>query len=275
MILRNLSLSELETVLEWAATEGWNPGRDDPEVFLAADPEGFFVAEVDGQLAAAISVVNHSDSFAFLGLYICHPDFRGRGIGLALWKHALEHASGRTVGLDGVPDQQENYRRSGFVTASETARFEGPLVARQNNAIRPATAAEIPGMIARCAAANGYSMDRFLSAWFRPTEHRESLVLDAGHGIAGFATWRRCRQGVKIGPLVADRMESATALMHGIAARAPDETFVIDVPREMSALAAHCRGAGMSCSFSTARMYRGTPPDAGGDIHTIATLELG
>ena len=101
MILRNADLSELETVLDWAAAEGWNPGLADAEAFYTADPQGFFVAEADGAPVAAISVVNHDAKNAFLGLYICKPEVRGQGIGFALWQHALRHAGDRSVGLDG------------------------------------------------------------------------------------------------------------------------------------------------------------------------------
>ena len=63
---RTATLPEVVQMLDWAAEEGWNPGIDDAAAFYAADPEGFFVAEVDGQPVAAISVVNHSDAHAFL-----------------------------------------------------------------------------------------------------------------------------------------------------------------------------------------------------------------
>lgn len=275
MTVRNMSLRDLETVLDWAAAEGWNPGMDDAAAFFAADPKGFFVAEKDGRLAAAISVVNHSDRFAFLGLYICLPEFRGRGIGFALWEHALRHAGERTIGLDGVPDQQANYRRSGFERASETARFEGAVSPVANTALRPARESDLPALKANCFSANGYRMDAFLSAWFQPTANRQTLVWDGGSGPTGFATWRRCRDGIKIGPLVADRLYVATNILHAIAAAHPGETFVIDVPRDMGALADHCRSEGMVCSFSTARMYRGPQPVTGDAIRTIATLELG
>ncbi|NIP17093.1 MAG: N-acetyltransferase, partial [Xanthomonadales bacterium] len=46
---------ELDTVLDWAAAEGWNPGLEDADAFYRADPDGFFIAEVDGAPAAAIS----------------------------------------------------------------------------------------------------------------------------------------------------------------------------------------------------------------------------
>ncbi len=275
MILRTMTCQELGTILEWAAAEGWNPGTGDAPAFHAADPEGFFVSEVDGALAAAISVVNHSDSFAFLGLYICHPDHRGQGIGLALWQHALQHAGDRTIGLDGVPAQQENYRRSGFRPAAETSRFEGALAAAPDDRLRPAATSEIPELIDLANASAGYAMDVFLSGWLADTDGRHTLVLESDGRIAGFATCRRCLRGSKIGPLVADTQETAEALLHAISAQIPGEYFVIDIPNDMTALAEHCRTIGMACSFSTARMYRGTPPTAATGIRTIATLELG
>ena len=96
--IRPMTVTELDLVLDWAAEEGWNPGLRDAAAFHAADPEGFFLAEVGGERVAAISVVNHSDAFAFLGLYLCRPEWRGRGIGRALWREgkptlpALLHA---------------------------------------------------------------------------------------------------------------------------------------------------------------------------------------
>src|SRR5690606_17979527 len=95
MNVRRMSGADLAAVLGWAADEGWNPGLADAGPFVAADPRGFFLAEVGGQPAAAISVVNHDDGFAFLGLYICRPAFRGQGVGHALWREALAHAGDR------------------------------------------------------------------------------------------------------------------------------------------------------------------------------------
>ena len=111
---RTASIQDLYLILDWAAEEGWNPGWDDAAAFHAADPKGFFLALDDSEPVAAISVVNHSDTFAFLGLYIALPSHRRKGIGLGLWRHAIKHAGDRTIGLDGVPDQKANYAASDF-----------------------------------------------------------------------------------------------------------------------------------------------------------------
>ncbi|MGD9293655.1 MAG: GNAT family N-acetyltransferase, partial [Roseobacter sp.] len=197
---RNATQAELGDVLEWAAAEGWNPGLDDAAAFFATDPRGFFVAEMADALVAAISVVNHNDSFAFLGLYIVMPQHRGKGIGLRLWQHALEHASSRTVGLDGVAEQQDNYRTSGFTHAGGTTRFTGHVQPQEGHGIRLAQSADIPVLTDAEHAASGYRKCDYLGAWFTNTEYRKTLVLPQDDGSASFCTVRKCQVGAKVGP---------------------------------------------------------------------------
>src|SRR5437867_9567926 len=112
--IRTMRRDEVQLAIDWAAQEGWNPGLHDAPCFHAADPQGFLIAEVDGEPAGCISAVSYAGRFGFIGLYIVVPARRGQGIGLRLWGEAMSRLSGHVVGLDGVPSQQENYRRSGF-----------------------------------------------------------------------------------------------------------------------------------------------------------------
>ncbi|MDJ1014962.1 MAG: GNAT family N-acetyltransferase [Paracoccaceae bacterium] len=271
MNFRHATLEELETILGWAAEEGWNPGWDDAAGFFAADPEGFFVAEIGGALAAAISVVNHTKDFAFLGLYICRPEFRGRGIGNALWNHAIEHAGDRTIGLDGVPDQQDNYRKSGFVLTGQTRRFEGEIDGVPDPRARVAAVGDIPGLSWREATRTGVAKDAFNAVWLAPTKTRRTWVLE---GTSAFLTARACRVGTKIGPMLAETLDDAVALIRHAVSETGGPHF-IDVPEGEEALAAWCEGQGMVVSFGTARMYRGAPPFEGAGVLAVSTLELG
>jgi GNAT superfamily N-acetyltransferase len=267
---RTARAEEVPLILSWAAAEGWNPGPDDAGAFLASDPEGFFVADAGDGPIAAISVVNHSDDFAFLGLYLCLPVHRGKGIGYGIWQHALAHAGARTVGLDGVPAQQDNYRKSGFVQTGETWRFEGRIPENLGAGLRPASAQDRDRFCQSEAAANGYAKPAFMAAWTKDTDTRKTFTLGSA-----FATVRRCGRGAKIGPLVAGTLEEAQALLQAIAASFPADPFIIDVPDDQAGLTALCRDWGMEASFNTARMYRGPAPTPGPGIRTIATLELG
>ncbi|GAA0310223.1 GNAT family N-acetyltransferase [Rhodovulum strictum] len=275
MTYRAMRRAELDRVLGWAAEEGWNPGLEDAEPFHATDPEGFFVAEAGGRPVAAISVVNHSDSMAFLGLYICHPDHRGQGIGFGLWRHALDHAGARSVGLDGVAAQQANYEKSGFVRAGRTVRYCGVLPGRPHRGIGPSGARDLPALIALEARATGYEKPRFLAAWLSDTATRKTLVARTEGEPTGLVTIRQCRDGFKIGPLAARSETVAAALIEAAGVVTGEARTMIDLPEGQDWLAAHCRSLGFAPVFETARMYKGPAPRGGGLIAAAATLELG
>ncbi|MDU9003623.1 GNAT family N-acetyltransferase [Sedimentitalea todarodis] len=266
---------EIGIMLGWAAKEGWNPGLGDAEVFHRSDPAGFFVAEVDAEVVAAISVVNHSADMAFLGLYLCRPDFRGQGIGYALWHHALAHADHRTVGLDGVADQQANYAKSGFVRAGSTIRFEGTLTAESDLRVRAATPRDLPGLIDLDEIANGYARRNFLNGWLSAADSRRTVILETASVCTGFATVRKCQSGVKVGPIVADTTSEALVLARGAIAEFPSDIAIIDVPAENVALCDALQALGFDETFATARMYRGPAPRTGSNRQAIATMELG
>jgi GNAT superfamily N-acetyltransferase len=268
--------AELALVLDWAAAEGWNPGLEDAAAFRAADPDGFFVTERDGAPVAAISVVNLDPGFAFLGLYICRPEWRGQGIGMALWQHALRHAGNRTIGLDGVAAQQANYAKSGFARTGATRRLEGTVGHEDSADIRRMTPADLPALLALDETANGYARPAFLSAWVQPLETRRTLVLEEAGSAAGFATIRRCRSGAKIGPIVAPDAAAALRLIRAAAGLFPDTgPVIVDVPDSNLALGQLLDEAGMVETFATARMYKGASPRAASILHAPATLELG
>lgn len=275
-VMRTASAAEVAEMLDWAADEGWNPGLDDAEGFCAADADGFFVAEVDGRIVAAISVVNHSPEIAFLGLYLCRPEYRGKGIGFALWKHALAHAGDRTVGLDGVAEQQANYAKSGFALAGSTTRYSGALAPAADPEVRPLAEGDAPALAVLDRAANGFDRPAFLAGWLATADSRWTMVLDEGGAPAGFATARLCREGVKIGPVIAPDAEAALRLVRALLVRAPGaQPVMLDLPQANAALAEALLSQGFAATFATARMYRGPAPEAGATLQAIATMELG
>ena len=283
--------ADLDWMIARAEAEGWNPGLEDGDAFYNADPGGFFLARHQDRIVACISVVNHSDSFAFLGFYICDPAFRGQGIGLALWRHALDHAGARTVGLDGVAAQEGNYARAGFVRSGATLRMEGPAPlaaptgtgagtgAGTGMVLRPATPADGSAIARMDAAATGVTRAAFLSGWTATCRTRRSFVLLDGAGaVAGMATARLCRAGCKIGPVIAADRDQAVALIAHAARQMGQDRITLDIPDGQGAFVQWAQRAGFVQGFATARMYRGPAPVpvAGGPTaFAIATMELG
>ncbi len=275
--IRPMGRRDLDLAIDWAAREGWNPGLSDADCFRAADAGGFLMGFVGAEPVACISVVRYGSRFGFLGFYIVRPEWRGHGHGLRIWNAGLEHLAGRTVGLDGVVAQQDNYRRSGFVLAHRNVRYGG--TPRINAPDDPRV---VP--VAGSLAARVVDYDRafvpddrtaFLRCWLRP-DRRTALALVADGAVRGYGVIRACREGFKIGPLFADAPEGADLLFRALAAEAKGGPLFLDVPEPHRAAVELATRYGLAPAFETARMYRGPAPRLPLDrIFGITTFELG
>jgi GNAT superfamily N-acetyltransferase len=278
MEIRALSPEELRIVIDWAADEGWNPGLHDAQSFFSADPEGFLGAFIDGQLVGSISAVCYGDDYAFLGLYLVKPELRGQGIGSQLWAVAMQRVGGRRVGLDGVVDMQSAYARSGFALAYRNIRFGG-----QVSGVRPLSDAMV--VIGRDDLHRIQSLDRatfgadrsaFLADWLsQPEGHSWAYVED--DQVRGFGTVRACREGFKVGPLVADSALVAAEIFNALAGSAANGGAIyLDVPEPNAEALDLARAVGLSPVFETARMYtKGNPSLDIPLIFGVTSFELG
>ncbi|MFN7024074.1 MAG: GNAT family N-acetyltransferase [Pseudorhizobium sp.] len=274
--IRPLSISEVDLLLEWARQEGWNPGLEDAAAFLKADPEGFLGCFTGNAMVAGTSAVRYGRSFGFIGLYICLPDYRGKGFGKIVWDAAMRHLEGRMIGLDGVPQQQPNYRRMGFEESYRTIRWSGKIAAHQPNAtsVYPISARMLPDMFAYDRQLFPAERDSFLQLWLQ--QPREAMTIIREGAIAGYAVLRRCHEGYKIGPLFADGAREAEDLFFACVNQAGGDVLHLDVPETQEAFSRVLQDAGMAPGFETSRMYKNGSPTVGHHgVFAITTLELG
>ena len=259
-IMRAAKREEMDLLIDWAAAEGWNPGRYDAETFYAADPQGFMVGVLDGEPISSISVVKYGKNFGFLGFYIVKPEFRGHGYGLRLWNEGMKYLEGRDVGLDGVPAQEANYARWCFRLADRNARYEGVAGGADGSAedprIAPLTGLSMDELLAYDDAMMPAPRHEFLRAWVsRP----DTIALGITHNgrLSGYTVLRSCRVGYKFGPLFADDASLADALFRAGSARLPAGTpLFLDVPGKNPAAVELAERYGLRPGFQTARMYR-------------------
>ncbi|MFK7893961.1 MAG: GNAT family N-acetyltransferase [Granulosicoccus sp.] len=271
---------DVRSLLSWAEMEGWNPGIDDAHAFHAADQQGFFVACVNDDPVAGISLVKQNPRQAFLGLYLCLPQYRGRGLGLAVWEQALGYAGDCAIGLDGVPEQQENYQRSGFVYQHRTIRYAGQLPEATGQQLtthsRQYQAAEFDAIVSLDAETGGVLRETFYRSWLCASATRHSFVYEEHEEITGFITIRRCVSGFKIGPLLAKNTRCARELIARAASVAGPESVSIDVPEVNGAGIELAQQLQLLPVFETARMYKGAIPTMQPNaVFGVATLELG
>lgn len=281
LVIRNMQRAELDRLVDWAAGEGWNPGLSDADIFWQTDPEAFIAAELDGKLVGGGSIVSYSGHYGFMGFFIIHPDYRGRGLGNRLWHERLKRLRGRlkepaVIGMDGVFDMQPYYAKGGFCFAGRDLRFEGtgePFPALDdvlNLEDVPFTEVE-----AYDHAHFPAPRSEFLKSWIsQPGSFSKAIMLDGK--LAGFGVIRPCRTGYKIGPLFADNADFADALFRALVSQVPGEPVYLDVPEGNPAALELAHRYNMGEVFGCAKMYFGPAPKLPEhEIFGITTFELG
>ncbi len=244
------------------ARQGWNGGRHDAETFASADPDAWLIAEVDGAPVGVTLATRWNDAFGWIGVYLVDPDLRGRGIGLALFRRALERLEPRTIGLDGDPAQQANYRRSGFVDVHPNTRWHGPAGAWEPSGdVVPAAVVSFGELVTFDARAVGTERPALLRAWL---DQPEAVSVAVGSdALTGFATARPAADGWKVGPVHAIAADAAVAAIAGAVEHLPSDTMCwFDVPDPNVEARALLGGRGYEAAPTSGRMVRGTPPPA-------------
>jgi GNAT superfamily N-acetyltransferase len=276
--IRTMTRREIDLCVEWAANEGWNPGLEDAECFYRADPEGFLVGLLGDEPVASISVVRYGADFGFLGFYIVRPEYRGLGLGIQIWNAGLARLEGRSVGLDGVVAQQDNYSKSGFTLAYRNIRYMGfgGGVDQQHSGISHLGLLPFDEVLAYDQPFFPENRKSFLECWINRNGSTALGIQENGE-LTGYGVIRPCRTGHKIGPLFADRPDLADALFCALKSYIPESSpFFLDIPEVNPAALSLVQRHSMSIVFETARMYKGNAPTLPlGNIFGITTFELG
>lgn len=290
-----MTRAELDIAVEWAAAEGWNPGKSDAESFWQADPDGYFVLELDGEMIGSGSAVSYDGQYGFMGFYIVKPEYRSKGMGGKLSHVMLDTirqrlVPGTAIGIDGVFAMQAAYGRLGFVFSHRNLRMEGiadkldfdgeglgPLCEAGGAVLTACEQAE--GALAELIEADkqwfGCSRPRFLAKWVDPAVSR-TIVYRKDGKIAGYGTIRQCVKGYKIGPLFAPDAAVAENLYRALTAPLAGEVIYLDVPEVNAAAMELANRHGLKESFGCARMYIGAPPAVNvSQVFGITTFELG
>ncbi|MBF0568868.1 MAG: GNAT family N-acetyltransferase [Nitrospirae bacterium] len=272
-----MSKEEIGIAITWASAEGWNPGLYDISPFYGADNNGFFLGSIENKPVGCISAVSYGKGFGFIGFYIVRPEFRGRGYGIKLWRHAIGYMGERNIGLDGVLAQQENYKKSGFKLAYRNIRFEG--IARNfkiPSHIVSLLSVPFETVVAYDDRLFPASRPRFLNLWINVPAHICLAALD-NERLAGFGVIRPCQKGFKIGPLFADNPEFAQDLFCSLISHVPNHKYVyLDTPEVNTEAVGLAGKYGMARVFETARMYTKTEPKIEIEkLFGVTSFELG
>ncbi len=290
--IRLISNNDIDKVTDWAKLEGFTPGFDDISIYKNTDKQGIWVGCLNNEPIGSIACVKYNESYGFIGLFIVKKEFRNKGYGLRLWKHALNYLKEiDCIGLEAAPARLSDYQKWGFKQSSITNRWKlyGFSNILKQNFYKDVKHdfKVVPGSEISSNAVLIYDSQRepsprphFLNDWLKNSFGTVNALIDDNGMCHGFGRIRPCilqnnKQGWRIGPLLADTPPLAELLIRELVQGLETE-ILLDCPGLNPYANYLLSNLGFNEVSKTFRMYKGVqPPFPMNQVYGLACLELG
>jgi GNAT superfamily N-acetyltransferase len=239
----------------------WNQTEADWQRLLDFQPDGCFVAELEGS-AVGTTAVSIFDTVGWIAMVLVDKPSRGRGVGTRLVEHALAYLDSRgvpTVRLDATPLGRPIYEKLGFVAEYELARWAGTAAGGGDDAgVGPVAAGQLDEVCALDRRVTGTNRRRLIERLF--SERPEALrAFTAGGQIAGYLWLRPGSLALQIGPAVALSDEAGRALGGAALRTLAGRPIFVDIPTQNRPAMRWAEAAGLTVQRPLVRMRRGLP----------------
>ncbi len=280
VIVRRMQPTDIDAALALTRPQNWNQIVTDWERFLGLEPEGCFVAVLDGRVVAT-TTTERFGPVGWIGMVTTDPQHRSLGIGRRLMHAAISHLRGagaRTVKLDATPMGKPLYERLGFRPEYSLQRVVGqgrPLEADGVSPYRGETdlLEEILAIDRAAYGTNrGEMLRRLAEGWPEVAAvHRTSGQVD------GFVLGRHGHFYEHLAPLVALNAQAAEGLLRWGITAAGHRKVAFDHPLPNQAAAAVAVRYGFEPAREFTRMHLGQEPylDRPGFIFGTSGAEKG
>ena len=264
--LRRMTQADVAAGLALCRANGWNQTAADWGLLLEVGGDGCRVASLGNRVVGTATAVNYEARFAWIGMVLVDADMRGRGIGSALMRDALDRLDDVPARLDATPAGHPLYLKLGF---AEECRLK-----RMTTASTSGAAADAAGGTRRMRREDldavaewdrrvfGADRRRILE-WALQAAPDLAFVVERGPSLRGYCLGRRGHAFRQTGPLVADDLETAQQLVEACRQRAADLRMVVDVPAMHERWAERLLAMGFAEQRPFIRMCRGVNPHPG------------
>jgi GNAT superfamily N-acetyltransferase len=254
--VRPRTAADVPLGLRLCRAAGWNQVEADWRRFLALQPDGCFVAELDGD-AVGTATACVLGGVGWIAMMLVAESARRRGVGTALMNAALAFLDDRvpTVRLDATPLGRPLYERLGFVEQFELARYEGaPQPISEIVEVVKAPPDQWEALAALDETATQADRRRLLFRLFAEQPDAVRMVR-RGDRIVGFASVRLGERAIQLGPCIADA-EAGPLLLADALRRCAGRRVYLDVPVGHAA-ARIAEAHGLTVQRRLTRMVRG------------------
>lgn len=260
LLIRQMISEDINSAMRLKDAELWNQTESDWHYFLESNPELCLVASLDNEVIGTVTAINYHNRKAWIGMMLVSSDHRRKGVGLKLLHSVIDRLSGcELIGLDATPVGALVYQGLGFKEAHELIRMstegiETGSIGSYGGSIEPIETSEILEICRLDEEAFGANRSDLIQLL---VENAPDLCWRAKREgeITGFNLGRRGTRFIHIGPVVANSLEDAKALVAQVSQNFEGSPAVLDVPAEKGEWQTWLSKLGFLPQRSLTRMY--------------------
>ncbi len=240
--IRKMQASDMEAIMQIKNAEKWNQTEADWQFLMASNPGLCLVAVIKNHVVGTVTAINYQNKITWVGMMLVAKTFRGRGISKLLLNFIINLLKDcDSIKLDATPAGIPVYEKLGFVGEYKITRMVsqnlGYLKEPEDNelAVSQITGSDISSIATMdkpIFGANRFNLFQFL---FSNQEHT-AFKIKTGRKLKGYAFSRKGSNYTQVGPVTANRTQSAKQLLRNTFEKLKENPIVVDVLLDKSEL---------------------------------------
>src|SRR5665647_1940702 len=246
---------------ELANTMDWNMAIEDFQFMTLLEPGGCFIL-FDDSKPIGIATSNSYCKIGWFGNLIVKEEYRGKGAGSQLVKHAIAYLHGKgveTIGLYALPNLIGFYNSLGFRYDEDFSVLHTPALKAISNETLPSVETKHIQQIAQfdCKCFGGDRRKLLESIILEPGNL--SYYVSKGDEVTGYIASTVYEKMAWVGPLVCQEgnVDASVALLNGVLSKLTGLSAYVVLPKKETALVTTLSTAGFKEDFSVVRMFFG------------------
>lgn len=274
MRISPMTSNDFEFAVSLTDNEGWGNVPVDFERLVSLDSKGCFIARAENESVGMITTTS-GDDYGFIGSLIVRSSYRRRGIGEALMTHAISYLRDNSIScieLDATFQGVPLYRKLGFRDKYLSMRFVRPATAEKDHS-PPNSDFKLEEILALDKRFTGLNRSAILTRL--ANEFGDSVFTMRGDHLQGYAIAYPRGDIRAIGPIVADSMDIAKAILDKIVKRHSSQALSIGLPEAAHLFTPTLLEHQFEYREPSLRMYLGQRRDFESSIYGIISPEKG
>jgi ribosomal protein S18 acetylase RimI-like enzyme len=258
--IRLMTINDLDQAMSLSMTEGWNQTENDWRLLLDNPQNTCIIAKNNNIITGTATALNFNNRVAWIGMVLVDKALRGQGIGKMLLTDIIKRLKAtESVKLDATPAGQPLYKSLGFkeehdilrmtTSSSKTSPVNAPVIE-----IKHIDKGNLPKVIELDKAISGYNRTYLLNSLLQYYPERAWTIMK-NNISEGYIFGRYGNLFNYIGPVYAQSVNSAKALISEAISSLDDKPFAIDVLQDKTDLIEWLESIGFVIQRQFTRMY--------------------